>query len=211
VRPIKVVIADDHSLMLAAARRVLSERDDVEIVGEATSGDEVLPLVRATRPDIVLLDVGMPVMDGIECAKQLRELLPQVRILMLSAYGDQQTIEAAQRAGANGYVLKSVTAVNLVEVLMATGSKDFVLAGFPSRETGAAELTERERAVLQAVADGLTNRQIARELWVTEQTVKFHLKNLFRKLDVSNRADAARRAREDGLVWSGARRSAASS
>jgi DNA-binding NarL/FixJ family response regulator len=203
--PIRVVIADDHSLMAAAVRRVLSQRDEIEIVGEVAAGEDVLPLVLSARPDVVLLDVGLPGIDGIQCAEQIRERLPDVRILMLTAYGDPESVRAAERAGADGYVLKSVAAVDLLEVLDGLRSDEFLLAGFPLQGDDV-RLTRRELAVLRAVADGLSNRAIGRELWITEQTVKFHLKNVFRKLGVSDRAQAVERARERGLLWSGERR-----
>ena len=208
--PLKLLIADDHRLMLAAIRRVLSERDDIEIVAEAAAGDQVVPLAVKTRPDVVLLDIGMPGMDGIECVRQLRRRLPDVRILMLTAYGDPATIADAEEAGADGYVLKSVAAVDLAETIHeAVGSTRFLLAGFPDFATGDVELTEREKAVLQAACEGLSNRQIGRLLWITDQTVRFHLKNVLRKLGAPNRAEAVRIAHERGLVWQGERRAVA--
>jgi len=203
--PMKIVIADDHDLMVAALTRVLSDRDDVEIVGRAKTGDEGLPLVLETRPDIVLLDIGMPGADGIECARRLRERLPDLRIMMLTAYGDADSLQAAERAGADGFILKTVGASDLVEAMGAQAPGEFRLAGFPETGLGAAKLTARERVVLQAVGDGLTNRQIAGELWITEETVKFHLKNLYRKLEASNREQLTQQARDRALVWSGPR------
>jgi DNA-binding NarL/FixJ family response regulator len=211
LRSLRVVIADDHRLMAAAVRRVLSERNNIEIVGEVARGDEAVSLVLATRPDVVLLDIGLPGIDGIECAQRIREQLPDLRILMLTAYGDPESVEAAERAGADGYILKSVAAVDLVEMLDWDRSDEFMLAGFPDVDSGDVQLTDRERAVLAAVAEGLSNRQIGRQLWITEQTVKFHLKNVFRKLGASNRVDVVKRARERGLLWSGERRAAVSS
>lgn len=197
--------------MVAAIRRVLSERDDLEIVGQAASGSEVLPLVLRSRPDVVLLDIGLPGVDGIECARQIRMHAPDVRILMLTAYGDPESVDAAEHAGADGYILKSVAAVDLPEAIHGSARGGFLVAGFPGSDADAVSLTERETAVLRAVCEGLTNRQIGRELWITEQTVKFHLKNVFRKLGASNRRDAVKRASERGLVWSGERRTTVTS
>jgi DNA-binding NarL/FixJ family response regulator len=202
---LRVVIAEDHDLMVAALGRVLSERDDIEIVGQARKGDEVVPLVLETEPDVVLLDIGMPGTDGIECARQLRGRLPRLRIMMLTAYGDADSVQAAERAGANGFILKSVGGPELMELLEAHAGDEFVVAGFPEQDPCAAELTARERVVLQAVAEGLTNREIGTALWITEETVKFHLKNLYRKLGVSTRAEVMRRAHDRGLLWSGPR------
>jgi len=201
---LRIVIADDHELMVAALRRVLSEQEDLEIVGRARSGDEVVPLVEETRPDVVLLDIGMPRTDGIECACRLRARFPGLRIIMLTAYGDAQSLQAAEQAGADGFILKTVGASELVEAL-AVQDGHFVVAGFPEQEQGAEQLTARERVVLQAVGDGLTNRQICVELWITEETVKFHLKNLYRKVGATSRAELAKRARDRKLVWSGPR------
>jgi DNA-binding NarL/FixJ family response regulator len=210
-RPLRILIAEDHSLMAAALRRVLSERGDVEIVGEAAAGDDVVPLVLETRPDVVLLDIGLPRVDGIQCAERIRELRLDVRILMLTAYGDSDSVTAAQRAGADGYILKSAGVAELVEHLRSGPPERFLLAGFPSVDPEGVELTAREREVLQAMCDGRGTREIGQEFWITEPTVKFHLKNLFRKLGASSRAEAIQRARQRGLVWSGERRPSASS
>jgi DNA-binding NarL/FixJ family response regulator len=202
---LKVVIADDHGLMVEALRRVLSERDDIEIVGQATTGDEVLPLVLESRPDVVLLDIGLPGVDGIECARKIRGRLKKVRILMLTAYGDAESVQDAERAGANGFILKSIGAPDLVALLEAPAPQGFLMAGFPEPDPASAQLTARERVVLRAIGDGLTNQDICRELWISEETVKFHLKNLYRKLGAASRAELVTRARQGNVVWSGAR------
>jgi DNA-binding NarL/FixJ family response regulator len=200
---LKVLIADDHDLMVAALRRVLAVRDDFEIVGQAKTGDDVLPLVLETRPDVVLLDIAMPGIDGIECARQIRSRRPEVRILILTAHGDVASVEAAERAGADGFIVKSIGAPDLVE-LLASPSEGYFLAGLPEH-ADAARLTPRERVVIRALAEGLTNREIGRELWISEDTVKFHLKNLYRKLGASNRAELALRARDPEIAWSSLR------
>ena len=200
---LKVLIADDHDLMVAALRRVLAVRDDFEIVGQAKTGDDVLPLVLETRPDVVLLDIGMPGIDGIECARRIRSRRPEVRILILTAHGDVASVEAAERAGADGFIVKSIGAPDLVE-LLASPTEGYFLAGLPEH-SDAARLTSRERVVLRALAEGLTNREIGRELWISEDTVKFHLKNLYRKLGASDRAELALRARDPGIAWSSLR------
>jgi DNA-binding NarL/FixJ family response regulator len=204
-RKLRIVIADDHEMMVAALGRVLSGRDDVELVGRAKTGDEIVPVVLETQPDVILLDIGMPRGDGIECARRLRERFPALRILILTAYGDADTLQAAERAGADAFVLKTVGASALVDAMNAHVPGEFLIAGFPDVDPGTAKLTAREQVVLQAVGDGLTNRQIAGELWITEATVKFHLRNLYRKLDASNRAEVMQHARERALLWSGPR------
>jgi DNA-binding NarL/FixJ family response regulator len=206
LHPLRVLIADDHRLMVEALQRVLAEREDIEVVGHARDGAELLSLLGRTRPDVVLLDIGMPEIDGIEAAARIRGRLPDVRILMLTAYGHPEAVQAAERAGADGYILKSAAADDLIDMLVADEAEGFLVAGFRALDEGVPELTAREREVLQAVSDGLTNREIGGKLWITEQTVKFHLKNLFRKLGASNRAEAVELAREQGLVWTGERR-----
>ena len=191
--------------MVEALRRVLSERDDIEIVGEATTGDAVLPLVVESRPDVVLLDIGLPGTDGIECARQIRGRLRAVRILMLTAYGDPESLKDAERAGADGFILKSIGAPDLVALLEAPAAEGFLVAGFPEPDPASANLTQRERVVLRAIGDGLTNQDIGRELWISEETVKFHLKNLYRKLGAANRAELVTRARRGTVVWAGGR------
>jgi len=130
---VRVVIADDHDLMIAALGRVLSEREASRSSARPRKGDDVVPLVLETEPDVVLLDIGMPGTDGIECARQLRGRLPGLRIMMLTAYGDPDSEQAAERAGADGFILKSIGGPELVELLETHSGDDFVVAGFPDR------------------------------------------------------------------------------
>ena len=125
--------------------------------------------------------------------------------MMLTAYGDADSLQAAERAGADGFILKTVCASELVEAMKSQAPGEFYVAGFPEADPGTAKLTPRERVVLQAVGDGVTNRELAARLWITEETVKFHLKNLHRKLGASSRAELQQHARERALVWEGPR------
>jgi DNA-binding NarL/FixJ family response regulator len=202
-----VVIADDHPLMLQGIRRALEAAEGIEVVGEARSGPEVVPLVRQTSPDVVLLDLRMPQLDGFGCLDRLREQCPGVKVVMLSMFSEPEHIEHAFRRGAAGYIVKSVNPLDLPsairQVCEGTVYHAFGLPPADEETTGgpkAAGLTEREIAVLKAAARGLSNQAIAKELWVTEQTVKFHLTNIFRKLGVANRTEAARYAFQHGLV-----------
>ena len=202
---LRVLIADDHDLMVQGIRHALEEADDIEIVGEARLGSQVLPLVARTHPDIVLLDIRMPKLDGLMCLDLIRKRHPEVKVVMLSVFSDVEHIEKALRRGASGYVVKSVNPADLPSALrfVAEGSVYHALGVRQDAETSAVRdtgLTEREIAILKAVAGGFSNQAIGRQLWVTEQTVKFHLTNIYRKLEVGNRTEAARYAYEHGLV-----------
>jgi DNA-binding NarL/FixJ family response regulator len=203
---LKVLIADDHPLILQGLRRTLEACDDIDVVGEAHTGAEVLPLADRRRPDVVLLDMRMPEMDGIECARELKRALPEIRSILLSASEERASVEAAEAAGASAYLVKSVTAIDLPAVVrqVAAGYTMFQAPSADDRDGPAdgagPELTERETAILSAAAGGLTTKAIGKELWVSEHTVKFHLTNIYRKLGVSNRSGAIRYAFEHGLV-----------
>jgi len=206
VKTLRVLVADDHRLMQAAIRRALAGADDFEIVHEVSVGSHVVPAVRETAPDVVLLDLRMPELDGLSCLERLRKHDPTVAVVILSSYSDPEQIEAARQGGARGYVVKTVEPVDLAAVLRtALSSTAFTLWG---TETGQASeqppgetvLSERETAVLDAVARGLSNREIGRQLWISEQTVKFHLRNIYRKLGIKSRTEALRYAYEHDLA-----------
>jgi len=202
---IKVLIADDHPLVRSGVRRALEEEQDIEVVGEATNGAKVLPLVGQTGPDLVVLDISMPQLDGLACLDQIRKRYPDVKVVILSASGDSDRVQAALARGATAYVLKSVDVRDLASALrQAIEGTVFQALGVQhdseGQLAGSAGLTKRETAILKAVARGLTNQAIGREFWVSEQTVKFHLRNIFRKLEVGSRTEAARYAFEHGLV-----------
>jgi DNA-binding NarL/FixJ family response regulator len=191
--------------MLAAVRRALADADGFEIVGEISVGTRVLPAVRGTRPDLVLLDLRMPELDGLTCLKRLRKHDPTIAVVILSSYSDKEHIEAAREEGALAYIVKTIEPVDLPAVLRgALSGGPFAVwgEGVPQSvgSTGTIDLSERETVVLEALARGLSNREISRELWISEQTVKFHLRNLYRKLGVSSRTEAARYAYRSGLV-----------
>jgi DNA-binding NarL/FixJ family response regulator len=191
--------------MVVAVRRALAESGDFVVVGDVSVGSAVVPAVRELEPDLVLLDLRMPELDGLSCLRRLRKLDPELAVVVLSSYGEAAQIEAARAAGARAYVVKTVEPVDLPGVLrQALGGAPFAVWGraLPERvgSNGTVALSEREAVVLAAVARGLSNREVGRELWISEQTVKFHLRNLYRKLDVSSRTEAARYAHRTGLV-----------
>jgi NarL family two-component system response regulator LiaR len=205
---LKLLLADDHPLVLQGLRRTFESDDDIEVVGEAHCGSEVLALIERRGPELVLLDLHMPGLDGLDCLAQIRERWPEIKVVILSACDERATIDAALRAGASSYIVKSVSAVDIPSVLRqaATGGVYHV----PSRpatngadtqpDDDSAPLTDRETTILAAVADGLTTKAISKQLWVSEHTVKFHLTNIYRKLGVNNRSGAVRYALEHQLA-----------
>jgi DNA-binding NarL/FixJ family response regulator len=204
---LKVVLADDHQLMLSGIRRALESDGGFEIVGETMNGAQVLPLVARTKPDLVLLDLRMPNMDGLACLDELKRRHPDIRVVMLSASQNEQLIEAALRRGAAAYVVKSIDPTDLPSTLrQALEGNVYSAVGVTPESTPsgprAAGLTDREISILKALAKGLSNDEIAKEFWVARQTVKFHLTNIYRKLEVRNRAEAIRKAYSFGLVES---------
>jgi DNA-binding NarL/FixJ family response regulator len=204
---LKVLIADDHPLMLQGIRRALEGSEGIEVVGEARSGEEALALVERRRPDLVLLDLHMPGIGGLECVAEIRRSWPGVKAVVISASDDRASIDAALVAGASAYILKSVSPVDIPSVLRqaSTGAVYHVPSVPCPRATDRAidsgpELTPREKTILTAVAGGLTTKAISQDLWLSEHTVKFHLTNIYRKLGVSNRSAAVRYAFENDLA-----------
>ena len=202
----RVVIADDHRLVLDGIKRALEEDGDFEIVGETQSGTQVLPLVSRTNPDLVLLDVRMPHMDGLACLDEIKRRYPNVKGVMLSASTGSELIAASLRRGAAAYVVKTVNPEDLPATLrQALEGNVHTAVGVQDAEKSSAKalgLTEREVTILGALARGLSNDEIAKEFWVAPQTVKFHLTNIYRKLGVKNRTEATRLAYQHGLVES---------
>jgi DNA-binding NarL/FixJ family response regulator len=203
---VRVLIADDHPLILAGIKRALEEDDQFEVVAEARVGSQVLPLVSQTNPDLALLDLRMPEMDGLTCLDRIRKEHPKVKVVILSVSTDPEVVQTVLNHGASAYVVKSVNPIDLSSALrQALEGTVFSAVGLPEKTAQedavkAAGLTERETTILKALARGLSNEAIGKELWVAQQTVKFHLTNIYRKLEVKNRTEAARYAYEHGLI-----------
>jgi DNA-binding NarL/FixJ family response regulator len=202
---IKVVLAEDHALMRDAVRLVFDEAEDVELVGEVANGHDLLPLLAKIEADFVLLDVQLPGVDGLGCLEALAEHHPQVKVAMLSAVEDPQVIESAFRRGARGYIFKSVNPFDLPAAIRQIVDESVIhrslvarTGAVPATRTGG--LSEKEVAVLVELCHGHTNKQIAARLWLSEQTVKFHLRNIYRKLEIKSRTEALRYAYEHDLV-----------
>ena len=204
---LKVLIVDDHKLMAAALKDVVGAVEGLKVVGLAHSGSDAISMVTRSQPDVVLLDVNMPGMSGLECLDVIRRDYSNTKVVMLSAGDDLGVVRDAFRRGAAAFIMKSVDPADLPAAIRHVCDQTVfhAPASFnvsapspdPLREAG---LTEREVAVLKAVARGLSNKAISKEFWVTEQTVKFHLNNVYRKLGVPNRTAAAGFAHEHRLL-----------
>ena len=195
----RIVITDDHRVVREGIRYMLSDVPGVEVVGEAESGDELLGIVATEPVDVVLLDVRMPGMSGLEALERLREAAPQVRVLMLSMHDQPGYVRRSLELGAAGYVLKSAGRDELLSALQVAAEggtylpgelMEPLVAGFTGRGGPTGKLSPRERQVLQLVADGYENKQIAAELGLSEATVKTYLRGVFERLEVSSRAEA---------------------
>ncbi|MEQ8832947.1 MAG: response regulator transcription factor [Miltoncostaeaceae bacterium] len=214
-RMLRVAIADDHRLMLDGIRRALEAAPDITVVGEAMNGEEMLALVPQVSPDVVILDLRMPKGDGLSTLGHLRRDHPDLKVIILSMFDDPEHIEQALRQGAAGYVVKSINPLDLPSTVRqvvegtvyhpgarASGEDGTGAATEPAAASAppTAGLTDRELSILRLVAEGLSNLDIASRLYVTEQIVKFHLSNIYRKLRVGNRTEATRFAYRNGLI-----------
>jgi DNA-binding NarL/FixJ family response regulator len=210
---IRVLIVDDHQLFRDGLRVLILSAADMEVAGEASTGKAAVQMAAESKPDVVLMDIQMPDMDGIEATKVLIERDPELNILMVTMFEDDQSVFAAMRAGARGYILKgakhdemlrAIRAVSSGEAIFSPGIASRMMAFFTtSRAVIPAEtfpdLTEREREVLELIAQGKSNAEIAQALVISVKTVRNHASNIFNKLQVTDRAQAAIRAREAGL------------
>jgi DNA-binding NarL/FixJ family response regulator len=214
---VRVLLVDDQALFREALATLLEVRDDVEVVGEAGDGDEALRKAAVVQPDVVLMDLHMPVLDGIAATRRLRVEQPGVKVIALTTFDDDEDVFAALRAGAVGYLLKDVSSTRLVEALHAAARGESVLqpsvaakvvARFaqladdgpkPRPQPLVVPLSERELEVVRLLADGRSNREIAAALYLAEGTVKNHVTNVLAKLGARDRTQAALRARALGL------------
>jgi DNA-binding NarL/FixJ family response regulator len=209
---IRVVIVDDHALHRDGTRRILEAHPDLQVVGDASSGEIALALVNQLHPDVVLMDIRLPGMNGIEVTRQLTRDHPDVRVLMVSAYDEDEYVRGALEAGAAGYLRKTAPGKELVQAVRAVaGGASVLQSGLTARllistrqpDAGATDLTERELAVLRLVADGLHNREIATQLTISTRTVDRHCDNIYAKLDVGSRTEAVVRAISTRLLTVG--------
>lgn len=214
---IRVLIADDQGMVRTGLRSLLEAEPDVEVIGEATNGEDAVATALRTRPDVVLMDIRMPTMNGLEATRQLVTASSDSRILLLSTYDLDEYVFEALRAGAHGFILKDATAEDLVQAVRVIAQGDSMLSPgitrrvvetFAKKEPSRAEveklhhLTTREREVLELVASGLTNAEIAKQLVVSEATAKTHVSSILSKLHLRDRVQAVILAYEAGIAGS---------
>jgi DNA-binding NarL/FixJ family response regulator len=201
---IRVLVADDHPVVRAGLAAVITQQSDLELVAEAENGARAVALFQEHRPDVTLMDLRMPVMDGVEAIRTITTEFPDARVLALTTYEGDADIRRALEAGAAGYLLKDMLLTDVITAIRAVQRGERVipaavaerLAEYPERS----DLTEREAEVLQLVARGLSNKEVARAIGRTDETVKIHLKNAFAKLAVADRTEAVTVALTRGLI-----------
>jgi DNA-binding NarL/FixJ family response regulator len=210
--PLRVLIADDHPVFLGGLRALLATDPDLEVVAEASDGAEAVALAARDLPDVVLMDLHMPVRDGVEATREIVRSSPHVAVLVLTMFDDDDSVFAAMRAGARGYLLKGANQADILRAVHAVGTGgavfgpdvaqrvlDFFAHAQTRQQAAFPQLTDREREVLDLLARGLPNGRIAGRLSISEKTVRNHVSNIFTKLAVADRAQAVIRAREGGL------------
>lgn len=212
--PIRVLVVDDQRLMRAGIVSLLEIQDGIEVVGQAANGEEAIELSLALQPDVVLMDVRMPVMDGIAATEQICRQHPDCHVLMLTTFDDEEYIVDALQVGASGYLLKNIPANDLAQAIQAVHRGIYQLdSAVASKIVGALntrkdntsstsniDLTAREVDVLRLIAEGATNKEIAEKLFISEGTVKNHISNMLNRLGLRDRTQAAIYARENGLL-----------
>ena len=208
---IRVLIADDHAVVRQGLRTFLEVQDDIEVVGEASDGEEALSMVEAVSPDVVVMDLLMPRLSGIEATQRIRELRPATKVIVLTSFLDDEKVFAAVRAGAAGYLLKDVRPQELGEAIRTVSRGEALLHpaaaaklmhefAHEDRPSAAQTLTKRELEVLRLIARGRANKEIALELGVAEKTAKTHVSNILQKLNLADRTQAALYAVREKLV-----------
>lgn len=211
---IRVLLAEDHVVVREGTRELVQHEPDMEVVGEASDGEEAVQLAGKVRPDVVIMDIAMPKLNGIEATKQIKELYPATAVLILTAYDDDQYVFALLEAGAAGYLLKNVRGRELIDATRAVCAGEsvlhpviarkvierFISAGKPEEKRISEPLSERELEVLKQAARGISNKDIAEELSLSVRTVQAHLGNIFNKLGVGSRTEAVLYALKKGWI-----------
>ncbi len=211
--PLRILIADDHPLVRSGLRALLAAAEDMEVVGEAATGEEAVTLAQTLQPDVMVMDLRMPGINGIEATRRVVQANPQIRILVVTLFEDDDSVFAALRAGARGYILKDANEVEVLRAIRAVSSGDAIFSAtiaqrlidffaFPRPVQAVLpfpDLTDREREILTLIAQGQSNTEIATRLVLSPKTVRNYVSNIFSKLQAADRAQAIIRAREAGL------------
>jgi DNA-binding NarL/FixJ family response regulator len=215
--PLRIIVADDHPVFRSGLRMMVRSEPELELVGEAETGSRAVELALGTEVDVVVMDLHMPDLNGIEATRRILEVRPEIGVLVLTMLQDDESVFAAMRAGAKGYLLKGAGQEEIVRAILAVGSGEaifgpevarrvveFFTTPRPSHAAQAfPELTDRERELLELIAQGRSNAWIAQHFVLSQKTVRNHVSNIFTKLRVADRAEAIVRAREAGLGRSG--------
>jgi NarL family two-component system response regulator LiaR len=205
----KVLLVDDHAVVRSGLSKFLLVNKDLELVGEASDGAEAVDMVSVRKPDVVLMDLMMPGMDGITATREIHRRFPEVKVIALTSFSEQNMVQGALQAGAAGYLQKNVTAAELGDAIRAARSGRMTLSSEAAQALADSVsqpqmpgngLTERERDVLCCMVDGLNNQEIAEKLFISLGTVKFHVSNIYQKLGVDSRVEAVKAAIEQKLV-----------
>jgi NarL family two-component system response regulator LiaR len=208
-QPIRVMLVDDHAVVRSGLSAFLMVYPDLELVGEAESGEEAVARAALLQPDVILMDLMMPGMDGVAATRAIRQKYPNIQIVALTSYKEDNLVQGALQAGAIGYLLKNVSATELVSAIRSAHAKRMTLSSEAAQALvqstsqsvpASDDLTERERDVLRLMVEGLSNAEIAERLVVSPSTVKFHIANIFSKLGVDNRVSAVSLALQRKLV-----------
>lgn len=211
---IKVLLADDHTVFRQGLKSLLGLEDDILIIAEASNGQEAIDNAKKFNPDIIIMDINMPVLNGLEATKTIKKTLPGIKIIILTSQGDDKSIFGLIEAGAEGYLLKDVAAENLVSAIKDVYSGNSILhpevtqkllsrlskGTAVNQQKSLDVLTEREVEVLKALAKGYSNVQIAESLYISQRTVQNHLHNIYNKLGINGRTEAVKYAFEEGLI-----------
>ncbi len=208
---IRLMLADDHRMLREGLRRSMTD-EGFEVVGEAGDGEEAVRLAAEVRPDVILMDVSMPDVDGVEATRRIRDLIPDTRVIMLTMHPDQDVVAAALRAGAAGYLVKDCSTEEIAEAVRLAASDDAAISAdvaasmldevrrLPEEPDEERVVTKREEEVLQLIADGCSTAEVAEQLFISQKTVKNHLASIYQKLDARDRTQAVLRAVRMGIV-----------
>jgi NarL family two-component system response regulator LiaR len=207
--PIRILLVDDHAVVRSGLGAVLMSCDDMVLVGEAGNGEEAVWRCQRLKPDVVLMDLMMPVMDGVTATRSIHNSMPDIRIIALTSFGERELVEGALKAGAMGYLLKTVSAAELIEAIkgamagktsLSPEAAQVLVQGLKQPKADTHDLTEREREILALMVEGLANHDIAEKLVVSQSTVKFHVSNILSKLGVNTRTEAVAMALKNKLI-----------